>query len=577
MERAQAVKPDFALTEENAPTVAAICTRLDGLPLAIELISARVKLLSPAALLERLHGRLLLQSDGLRDIEPRHRTLNAAIEWSYQLLSAEEQTLFRRLGVFVGGWTLEAAEAVCMENLNLNILDGLASLLDKNLVKQDTRSDGEPRFMMLETIREYALEQLAAGHNERHEMLEYHSQENLDAVGEAESIYRAHAEYFGNFMERREKDIKFQRQNEALSEIENDFANIRSAWQWAMMHRRHRIIDRMAEALNFFCDMKARYIEGEEMFRMASEYFKSFDNPGHRLTHNRLRARHTRVIILGALSHLFDTEKSRIELETIIAENRTSNDPAETAFSLNIYAAVLHQIVGNLSTGIPYIEESFRIYKALNDLFYIAESLVQMSFFRQPGEEFLKEAIDLRRQIGDEHGLSWALMEFADLAFLNRHPLTEVESYAQEALAIRRRRGDVKGIWASLITSGERYLSMGEFEKALAATEECYQHAVVMNIASFKKASQARLGLINILTEKDYEKGKKLCLECLSLALPDVSRLIGPPPDLDAAFALAIMAYLENDPATRCGPTMPWSFITFPIGTRLSCLSSWHR
>src|SRR6185295_8169532 len=147
---------DFALTEENAATVAAICTRLDGLPLAIELISSRVKLLPPAALLERLGGRLMLQSDGLRDIEPRHRTLNAAIDWSYQLLNSDEQILFRRLGIFVGGWTLEAAEAICNENLNLNILDGLASLLDKNLMKQDER------FTMLETIREYALERLAS-------------------------------------------------------------------------------------------------------------------------------------------------------------------------------------------------------------------------------------------------------------------------------------------------------------------------------------------------------------------------------------------------------------------------------
>lgn len=162
LERAQAVKPDFSLTAENAPTIAAICTRLDGLPLAIELISARIKLLPPTALLERLSGRLLLQSDGLRDLEPRHRTLNNAIDWSYQLLSTEEQTLFRRLGVFVGGWTLEAAEAICLDRLNLNPLDGLASLLDKNLIKQETGFDGEPRFTMLETIREYALQQLIA-------------------------------------------------------------------------------------------------------------------------------------------------------------------------------------------------------------------------------------------------------------------------------------------------------------------------------------------------------------------------------------------------------------------------------
>ena len=130
----------------------------------------------------------MLQSDGLRDIEPRHRTLNAAIDWSYQLLNAEEQTLFRRLGVFVGGWTLEAAEAVCMENLELSILDGLASLLDKNLVKQDTRSDGEPRFMMLETIREYALEQLAAS-------------------GEVDNLRKRHADYFTALVERTGTDM----------------------------------------------------------------------------------------------------------------------------------------------------------------------------------------------------------------------------------------------------------------------------------------------------------------------------------------------------------------------------------
>ncbi len=124
MERAQAVTADFELTEANAGTVAAICIRLDGLLLAIELISARVKRLPPPALLERLSGRLLLQSDCLRDIEPRHRTLTNAIDWSYELLNEEEQRLFRRLGEFGGGWTLEAAEAVCLENRTLNIIDG---------------------------------------------------------------------------------------------------------------------------------------------------------------------------------------------------------------------------------------------------------------------------------------------------------------------------------------------------------------------------------------------------------------------------------------------------------------------
>jgi predicted ATPase len=214
MERAQAVQPDFSLTQENAPTVAAICTRLDGLPLAIELISARVKLLPPAALLERLHGRLMLQSDGLRDIEVRHRTLNAAIDWSYQLLSADEQMLFCRLGVFVGGWTLEAAGEVCMENLKLNILDGMASLLDKNLVKQDTRSVGEPRFTMLETIREYALGQLVS-------------------IGELDDLRNRHADYFTFFAERMNREMRQVNFARYFNILEAEHDNFRAVLVWS--------------------------------------------------------------------------------------------------------------------------------------------------------------------------------------------------------------------------------------------------------------------------------------------------------------------------------------------------------
>jgi predicted ATPase/transcriptional regulator with XRE-family HTH domain len=236
LERAQAVKPDFSLNSENAPTVAAICARLDGLPLAIELISARVKLLAPAALLERLHGRLMLQSDGLRDIEPRHRTLNAAIDWSYQLLSSEEQTLFRRLGVFVGGWTLEAAESICKENLNLNILDGLASLLDKNLVKEDNRSDGEPRFTMLETIGEYALKQ-------------------LDTAQEAEQIWAAHCEYFSNFMRQQDDSLRSKRHKAGLAAIRNELDNVRSAWQWAITYGNTQEIGKSVQNLYTYAEL----------------------------------------------------------------------------------------------------------------------------------------------------------------------------------------------------------------------------------------------------------------------------------------------------------------------------------
>jgi predicted ATPase len=176
IERAQAVKADFAVTNESAPAVAEICHRLDGLPLAIELAAARSKLLIPQALLARLSSRLKLLTSGARDRPARQQTLRNTIAWSYDLLEPEEQTLFARLAVFVGGWTLEAAEAVCNanEDLPIDILDGLQSLLDKSMLQPAEAAGVESGFVMPETLREYALEQ-------------------LEVSGEAETLRRQHA------------------------------------------------------------------------------------------------------------------------------------------------------------------------------------------------------------------------------------------------------------------------------------------------------------------------------------------------------------------------------------------------
>ena len=161
LERAQAVKPSFELDDENAEAVAAICHRLDGLPLALELAAARVKLLSPQAILSRLEKRLDLLTGGADDLPERQRTLRDAIEWSYNLLEPAEQTLLARLGVFAGGCSLELADAVAGEGMALGeSFEALASLVDKSLVRQRDGAEGEPRFGLLETIREYALERL---------------------------------------------------------------------------------------------------------------------------------------------------------------------------------------------------------------------------------------------------------------------------------------------------------------------------------------------------------------------------------------------------------------------------------
>jgi predicted ATPase len=178
VERARAVKPDFSLTKENAPAVVEICARLDGLPLAIELAAARIKLLPPQAMLSRLGNRLKLLTGGARNLPQRQRTLRSAIEWSYGLLDEGEKILLGRLAVFSGGSTLEAVEAVCdaRGDLPVDVLDGASSLLDNSLLRQEVVAGDEPRFVMLETIHGFALEK-------------------LEESSDAEAIKRAHAEY----------------------------------------------------------------------------------------------------------------------------------------------------------------------------------------------------------------------------------------------------------------------------------------------------------------------------------------------------------------------------------------------
>jgi len=203
-ERTRAVSPGFAITDANAPAVAELCVRLDGLPLAIELAAARMKVLTPQALLVRLEHRLDLLTGGARDLPSRQQTLRATIDWILNLLSADEQALFMRLAVFHGGCSLGAAEAVC----GREILDGLTTLVDDNLVRQETQSDGEPRYTMLETIRVAALER-------------------LEASGEADELRRRHAAYFASVDEREVVDHRFGEPDWLV--LESDLDNFRAA------------------------------------------------------------------------------------------------------------------------------------------------------------------------------------------------------------------------------------------------------------------------------------------------------------------------------------------------------------
>jgi predicted ATPase/class 3 adenylate cyclase len=239
-QRAMGVRPDFTLTGENAPAVAEICRRLDGLPLAIELAAARLKLFSPQALLSRLERRLPLLTGGTRDLPARQQTLRDAIAWSYDLLTEDEKKLFRRLSVFVSGCTLEAAEAVCngSDDLDIEVLEGVAALVDKSLLRQEEEAGSELRFGMLETIREYGHECLAQSE-------------------EAEAILRRHAQFFLTLVEgeRDTPELFF------LS-LDRERDNLRAALDWTVESEEAELGFRLARALDDLWNRWGAFSEG---------------------------------------------------------------------------------------------------------------------------------------------------------------------------------------------------------------------------------------------------------------------------------------------------------------------------
>lgn len=268
VDRATAAKPDFALTSGNAHAVATVCTHLDGLPLAIELAATRIRTFSPDAMLKRIDSRLKLLSQGPHDLPPRHQTLRATIDWSYDLLTPSEQVVFGRLAVFTGGWTLDAAETVCnsadaagqephagselLSNGVVDVMDALAALLDKSLIRQQDTGEGMPRFSMLETIREYAGERLAGS-------------------GEQEALRRRHVLYYLELAEAAMQGPG-QERNTWIKELAIEHDNLRTALDWAVAYNVPVLAARLAFTLSRFWDLRGFWSEGRRRLHAVLGY-----------------------------------------------------------------------------------------------------------------------------------------------------------------------------------------------------------------------------------------------------------------------------------------------------------------
>jgi predicted ATPase/class 3 adenylate cyclase len=253
IERAQDVKPDFQVNNENAPAVAEICHRLDGLPLAIELAAARVRLFSPGALLSRLQSRLKMLTGGSLNLPARQQTLRNAIGWSYDLLGDGEKQLFRRMAVFQGGRTLEALEAICNSDgqLQIDVFDGAQSLVEKNLLQHREGYDGEPRFWMLETIHEFA-------------------REKLEESGEGDEMRQAHALFFLKLSEEAARNLTGVKQAEWLNHLEDEHDNLRAALDWCVKSSGDPELGlKFGSALWRFWARRGYYTEGEQWLERA--------------------------------------------------------------------------------------------------------------------------------------------------------------------------------------------------------------------------------------------------------------------------------------------------------------------
>jgi predicted ATPase/class 3 adenylate cyclase len=459
VERAQAVKADFSVTNENAPAVAEICYRLDGLPLAIELAAARIKLLSPQKMLERLGNRLKLLTGGARDLPERQRTLRSTIEWSYGLLGEGEKVLFAKLSVFAGGRTLEAIEAICdaEDYLPIDVLDGLSSLVDESLLKQEEGVGGEPRFVMLETIHEFAREKLRESE-------------------ESEDIRRLHAEYFLALAEEAEPAVEGPQQPVWLERLEEEHDNMRSALSWSLGQGQDaEPALRMGAALGEFWYLRGYFGEGRRWLEDALA--KSSPAP----TAARARALQ-RVSWLAFLQGDLDRAKEASEeglgLEGVELFRTAGGD--STAAELQRLLGIVVGAQGELERETELLEESLTLSQEAGNLRGMAASLFILgSAWRQQGDleratQLLEEALTMFRETGDQVLIASVLTHLG-FTFLFQGDLERATATSEKAAAMLREQKHTSYLADALNTLGWVALLRGDSERARALYAESIQ------------------------------------------------------------------------------------------------------
>jgi len=454
IERAQDVRPDFTVTNDNAPAIAEICHRLDGLPLAIELAAARVRMFPPRAMLSRLEQRLLLLTSGARDLPERQQTLRAAIAWSYDLLSEGEQTLFRRLSVFAGGWTLEAAGTVAGSSqsgeLRLDVLSGLEALIEHSLVHQLPEHEAEPRFSMLETIRGYAVDQQAASGEAEH-LRERHARFFLELSGKAHPPRRG-SDQFGPW----------------LAAVETDHDNLRAALTWVIDQREGETALQIATNIGPLWLIRGHFSEGrrwlERIFAADAQASPTLLAKAHAAASMLARAQGDHRASLGNAEQAVELARQGENQEMLALALYTLGGAHQLLTQTERAAVVLEEALA-VARGVDGSEaEVGEILNAQGDVMYALGD-------RARAVQLVEEGLALKRTAGDTIGVAVCLTMLGSIA-------TDQEDYPRaaavfaEALELYRGAGDRAGVATTLFNLGSVAGEQGEVVRAVALVRE---------------------------------------------------------------------------------------------------------
>ncbi len=465
LQRIQAIKADFQLTEANARTIAEICVRLEGLPLAIELAAARMKLLSPQALLKRLTRRLDILTDGARDLPMRQQTLRDTLQWSYDLLSPKERHLFRWLSVFVGGCTLQAVAAVVQasdhagnENgeLSLQVVEGLTSLIDKSFLQQTEWESEESRLVMLETLREYG-------------------QERLHEHGEMEAARQAHVAYYLAFVEESSKYLFGRDAGKWLDLLEQEYENIRVALLWALEHEDEEgacgieTAMRLGSVLWRFWIVRGHLSEGRAMLERLLVASEKGGAPMQKKAHL-------------ALGTLLWHQGDYVRIGEIVEEQLS------LCHQLGDQQGVAHTLIGLAGVALQqrrYVqarslaEESLTTWRTVGDIWRTATVLLLLGRLATAQDEharaqqLLEESQALYRTLGYAGDIAWPLIYLARNALIQGEQ-QQARSWLQEAVALCREAGNKPGLAHALSLLGEDALEQDDVVRAYHLLSECH-------------------------------------------------------------------------------------------------------